>query len=205
MGLLSDSEKSTVSAAVAEAERRTAGELVVVVSERSGDYAAVRAGAAAALTVVFALEATRLFPQLDDWLVLLAQLPFALAIYWVTGTALLLRNLVPRSMQQRQVNRRALRVFLEAGVTETRDRSGVLIYLSEAEHRAVILGDSGIHSRVEASEWQTDVDKLVLSIRQGRPGAGLVEAVTHIGELLATKFPPLADDINELPDQVREI
>ncbi len=205
MGLLTDSEKNTVSEAIARAEEKTAGELVVVVSKRSGDYSAYRAGVAATLTVVVALEVSRLLPQLEGWILLLAQLPVALFFYWLSGVNGLLRNLVPRSLQKQVVEQRALGIFLEAGVTETRDRSGVLIYLSEAEHRAVILGDTGIHSRVESDEWQTDVDSLITAIQKGRAAAGLLEVVARIGGILETSFPPRADDENELSNQVREL
>ncbi len=205
MGLLTDSEKNTVSEAIARAEEKTAGELVVVVSKRSGDYSAYRAGIAATVTVVIALEVSRLMPQLDDWILLLAQLPTALFFFWLSGANGLLRNLVPRSLQRHAVEQKALSVFLEAGVTETRDRSGVLIYLSEAEHRAVILGDTGIHARVESNEWQTDVDSLITAIQKGRAAAGLLEVVARIGGILEATFPPREDDENELSNQVREL
>lgn len=205
MSLLTNDEKNTVSEAVARAESKTAGELVVVIGKRSGDYAVYRAGVAATVTVIVALELSRVFPQLQDWILLLLQLPLALSLYCLTGTGFLVRNLVPRSVQKQVVEQRALSVFLEAGVTETRDRSGVLIYLSEAEHRAVILGDTGIHSRVEASEWQTDVDALVTAIQKKRAAEGLLGVVARIGEILEKSFPARADDDNELADHVRHL
>jgi putative membrane protein len=100
---------------------------------------------------------------------------------------------------------RAMRAFVEQGVTETRDRSGVLIFLSEAEHQVVILADKGINDRVEPSRWQTDVDGIVLAIKEGRAGAGVIAAVDRIGGLLAEAFPPRADDTNELSDAVRVV
>ncbi|MCH2109570.1 MAG: hypothetical protein MK135_09580, partial [Polyangiaceae bacterium] len=93
----------------------------------------------------------------------------------------------------------------ELGVTETRDRSGILLFLSELEGRVVLLADKGIHDRVEEDEWSQDVDRLVDAIKKGKPGAGTIECVQRLGSLLASSFPPREDDENELADGVRQI
>lgn len=204
MPLLNEDEKKQVSEAVAEAENSTAGELVVVVAERSDGYAAIRAGLAAALSVTLCLEAYYVLMQ-PAWQLFLAQLPLGLLLYWQLGHGPVLRLVVPKKIRSQMVEERALRAFLEAGVTETRDRSGVLIFLSEIEHQAVILGDRGIHERVGPDEWQRDVDNLVAAIRAGRPAEGILGAVARIGGILADAFPPREDDINELSDAVREV
>lgn len=205
MALLSDDEKKQVSRAVASAERSTAGELVVVLAERSNSYAAWRAGLAGSLSVALTLEAYYLFQGWPAWALFVAQLPLALLLYWLLGSGALLRLVVPKKALTGVVEQRARAAFLEAGVTETRDRSGVLIFLSEAEHRAVILADRGIHERVAPDEWQKDVDDLVSAIRAGRPAQGLLAAVERIGSILAESFPPREDDVNELSDTVREV
>ena len=54
-----------------------------------------------------------------------------------------MRLIVPSRYQQDCVSAKTKQAFIELGVTETRDRSGVLILLSEAEHRVEILADRG--------------------------------------------------------------
>jgi putative membrane protein len=203
MGLLSTDEKQRIEQAVALAERRTAGELVVVVAERSSDYAAFRAGLGAALTVALAIEAVQL--DIPTWLVLLLQLPAGAVWYAVLGHPAWVRWFVPKAVRQRAVAERALTVFLESGVSETRDRSGVLVFLSEAERRAVILADKGINARVAPEEWQSDIETLVRAIREGDAARGLAAVIERIGGILAETFPPGPDDRNELADAVREL
>ena len=204
MGLLSTDEKQRIEQAVARAERRTAGELVVVVAERSSDYAAFRAGLAAALTVALAIEAVELL-DIAPWMILLLQLPAGAAWYALLGHRAWVRWFVPKAVREQAVAERALSVFLESGVSQTRDRSGVLVFLSEAERRAVILADKGINLRVAPEEWQTDIETLVLAIRQRDAAGGLLAVVERIGGILAESFPPRADDDNELPNAVREL
>jgi putative membrane protein len=205
MGLLSDDEKNQIAQAVAHAEQNTAGELVVVLTARSDTYAAWRAGLAGSLSVALMLEAYYVLHGWPAWVFFIAQLPLALLLYVAFGSGALLRLVVPKKALARLVEQRALAAFLEAGVTETRDRSGVLIFLSQAERRAVILADRGIHERVASDEWQKDIDDLIAAIRAGRPARGLLNAVERIGGILAESFPPREGDENELPNAVREV
>lgn len=204
MGLLSTSEKLSIEQAVAAAEQRTAGELVVVVAQRSADYAVFRAGLSAAVTVALAVEAAHLF-DVALWLLFSAQLPAGAALYAVLGHRAWLRWFVPKAVREEAVMQRAFSVFAQSGVGNTRDRSGVLVFLSEAERRAIILADRGIDARVAPDEWQADIDTLIRAIRKREAAKGLLTVVERIGGILAQSFPPKADDQNELPNAVREV
>jgi putative membrane protein len=127
------------------------------------------------------------------------------ACWWLSGVAAVTRRLVSSQAQRAAVLARAEQSFLEQGVTETRDRSGVLLFLSEAERRVELLADRGIHERVGTEDWQMLVNDVVKAIREGRPGAGIAGAVDAIGARLAQHFPPRSDDVNELADEPRRV
>lgn len=202
MSLFSEAEKEKIQEAVRAAEAHTAGELVIVLTERSDDYAAARG--TWALVLSFGLtELARFAPIDEQWLLPL----FALGVvplYFLLGLGPLLRLIVPARLRGARTLERALRAFTEEGVTETRDRSGVLILLSEAEHRVVILADKGIHERVEAGEWEKDVQTLTSGLRQKRAAESLLEVIRRIGGLLESAFPAGEENQNELPDAIRE-
>ena len=206
MGLFaSDAERQRVAERVTLAEQRTAGEIVVVVARRSGDYGAERALFSGGFTLLLALAGYFFLAMVPELWLLCAQVPVGFVAWWLSGLSPLLRRLVPAAAQLAAVQARAQQLFIERGVMETRQRSGVLLYLSEGEHRVELLADRGIHERVGAEGWQRVVDQVVQMIRQGHAADGIVAAVDSIGESLAQHFPREADDTNELPDAVTRL
>lgn len=202
--------------AVAEAERGTAGEIVVVVADRSDGYGNVRAAAAGLLVlagVVFWEWVAGPLGILLWWdpgalsafegpLVVAALAGWMLWSWTVAGRPWVLRRLVGPGRAAAAVERAAQAAFVARGLTETRDRSGVLLYVSWLEHHVHLLADRGIHERVGVAGWQRHVDALIAAIRAGRPGDGLVAAIAAIGGDLANHFPPRDDDRDELPNAV---
>ncbi|MEL6185394.1 MAG: hypothetical protein AAFU79_12295 [Myxococcota bacterium] len=202
MGVFSDQERADIAGAIREIEERTAGELVVHVVERSADYAAPRGLASLAvglgLAKVLVLESPS---TLSVWSLEVAGLGVAL-IYLATGIPWLLRRVVPPRNLHRAVHQRALRAFTEDRVHVTKDATGVLILISEAERRVEILADAGIHARVGTSGWEKYVADLIAAIRERRAGAGTVDLIRALGRELQAAVPPVGDNPDELANEV---
>ena len=81
----------------------------------------------------------------------------------------------------------------------------MLLYLSLAEHRAEIVADQAIHSKVEPDVWGDAMASLVEQVKAGRPGQGMAAAVERIGAVLAEHLPPTHDNPNEIPDRLIEL
>jgi putative membrane protein len=203
--LLNAEETARVAEHVARAERGTAGEIVVVLAERSDGYERHRAAASFTATLLSALLLYFFVPALPELWVLCAEAPLMVLYWWLTGQRSLTRALVPARLQRDAVLARAEQAFIEQGVTETRERSGVLLFLSETERRVELLADRGIHERVGTEVWQGLVANVVTAIRSGHAAAGITQAVDAIGVSLAAHFPPSPDDVNELPDAPRTV
>jgi putative membrane protein len=102
-----------------------------------------------------------------------------------------------------RVAARARRCFAEQGLTRTRGRTGILIFVSLLERRVVVLGDEGIDRVLDPDEsWQAVVDLAVEGIRAGSPVQGLVAAVALCGNILARHLPPPESNPDELPNAV---
>lgn len=200
--LITPAERTSLAELITEVEAQTAGEIVTVVLKRSSSYSAYRVGWAAALAVLLAALIHLAWPLMPAMELLGAQALLFLFAHWTLGHAAILRLIVPRRIQHQATHRRAQRLFLECGVVETRDRSGVLIVLSELEHRVEIMGDRGIHEQLGAAAWQALVEHLVGSIRRGRVVDGLRSVIEKLGQELSAKFPPRPDDTNELANHV---
>jgi putative membrane protein len=203
--LLNRAEAALVAEHVARAERGTAGEIVVVLAERSAGYERQRVAVSFTATLLGALALYTFVPALHELWVLCAEAPLMLLAWWLSGVSAVTRWLVPARLQREAVLARAEQAFIEQGVTETRDRSGVLLFLSEAEHRLELLADRGIHERVGSEVWQALVSDVVGAIRKGQAASGLTQAIDAIGVRLAEHFPPAPDDVNELPDAPRQL
>ena len=156
-------------------------------------------------TLLVAVALYRFAPMIHDLWVLCGQAPLMLVFWWLSGRRATLRAIVPRQVQAEAVRARSRQVFVDHGVTETRERSGVLLFLSEAERRVELIADRGIHERVGAELWQALVDDVVAAIRGGQARVGLTRAVDAIGARLAQHFPPSPEDTNELPDAPRQL
>lgn len=93
-------------------------------------------------------------------------------------------------------------VFGELDMQRTRDRNGVLIYVSVAQRRAAVIGDAGINARLPHGYWNDVLNAVLDRFREGRYADGLCEGVTLLGEKLREHFPHERDDRNELSDDI---
>jgi putative membrane protein len=200
-----------IEAAVNEAEAGTSGEIVPYAVSHSDHYeaAAWKGATLGAFVGVVGAAAVHVLAGFWGgfslaWLVLPAFVGGAVGFVaaalirplklWLAGPAAI----------DHQVRLRANTAFLKSEVFKTRERTGVLIFLSLLERRVVVLGDSGINSRVEQHEWDAIVAGIVNGIRAGQTGKALAGAIRRCGELLTHRGVAIRpDDTDELPDQLR--
>jgi uncharacterized membrane protein len=100
------------------------------------------------------------------------------------------------------VRRAADAAFVRLRMNQTRRRNAVLLFVAPRLHRFAVIGDAGIHARVNDEFWSQISDALQADFRGGDLTAGLLHAVDTIGERLAEHFPPDPLGDNELPDRV---
>jgi putative membrane protein len=199
-----EAARARVAEAVRAAEAGSRGQVVPVVVARSDAYPEVRLRGAllGAAVVTAALLLSPLPVTLGE--LPLAQLAGALLGWGLTWLAPVERFLVGHQHLDREVRARAMRAFLEHGLHQTSEGTGVLVFASLLERRAVVLGDHGIHARVGDAEWQATVDALVAGMKRGAPVEGFVEAIGRCGARLAEHFPRgAAAPGNELPDTIQ--
>jgi uncharacterized membrane protein len=97
----------------------------------------------------------------------------------------------------------AWKAFDRLGMTNTAERNGVLIFVIPARRRFVVLGDRGIHAKVDAGFWNSIAAHLTEHFQKGDFTLGLINAIEEIGEQLATHFPySRGSDVNELSNEI---
>ena len=207
----SQADLERIAEAVREAERRTSGEIVPYAVGRSDGYeeAVWRGGLGFGCLCIAVFEAVRHFTSV--WL----PMDFGAMVSAAclsAGGGMLLVHLIPalkrlfagEALMSRRVSQRAAEAFLSEEVFHTRDRTGILIFVSLLERKVLVVGDAGINAKVQAQDWEDVVGRVVSGIRAGRPADGLIDAIRQSGALLerlGVEIRP--DDTDELPDTLR--
>jgi putative membrane protein len=205
MEMLTDADRRRIEKAIEDAETRTTGEFITVVAGESDDYLYVPTLAAAC--VVFLLSGAVLMLPLDFGLLefyagqIFAFIALALAFRWPRVKMLL----VPRAVKQRRASRLAHQLFLDLGLSSTKERTGVLLFVSAAERYVEIIADRGIQQHVDDAVWEGIVADFVRRVRDRNIADGFVEAIDACTKVMAEHHPWHADDVNELPNRLIEI
>src|SRR3974377_90272 len=187
---ISEQDKKRISTAIRSAESKTSGEIVCVLAQSSSDTTAlpILLAALVALALPWLLVAFTAMPVHR----ILALQVFVFFVLWVFLCLPSVRvALMPRAARRAVAHRVAMEQFSIRGIARKKERSGILIFVSLAEHYARIIADEGIAARVPQSEWQEAVDVLVAHTRSGRIADGFITAIEKSGKGLPMNFSPL--------------
>jgi len=212
---LREEDLERIKAAVKNAEEKISGEIVPVLVERSGDYLiALYKGSiiAAAFTFVLMVVLDRFV--INDAVNTLFYDPVFILLIVILGGVLgavvpyfsdpVKRLLVARRYQDLVTRQCAENAFLEEEVFNTRQRTGVMIFVSFFEHEVIVMADKGISKIVDQKQWDKIVQDLVKEIRNGRVVEALEDGIKQCGDILLEKgFRKTIDDVNELRDDLR--
>jgi putative membrane protein len=198
---LSDSASKALESMVGELESGSSAEIVVAVAKQSGSYGDLELA----------------IPVLTSWAVMLLLLlsPFVfpdwsllpgviLAFLGGLGLARLpvVRSKLPTQRQRRQVQEAARATFVGEHVSATKDRTGILVYLSLRENEVEILADYGVQAVIPDAEWNTVLDR----VRKAKPAERiqvLTASLLTKADLLSQRLPRSEDDRDELPNAPR--
>jgi uncharacterized membrane protein len=95
-------------------------------------------------------------------------------------------------------------VFEKLGMTNTRERNGVLLFVAPKSRNFAVLGDTAVHEKCGTEFWEKVASAMRESFREGKFTEGIVAAVAEIGDLLAAHFPAAAKDQDELSNEIDE-
>ena len=198
---LSADTRTHVKEAIVELESRTGAEIVTTVCVSSGHYRH-----ADYLVGAFASLAALLFyffypePLFDDIALLIVVASYGVGAVLSTAATGLRRLLVSRKLMDDNVRKAARAKFVEQGISATRGRTGVLVYVSLFERRVQVVADIGIPTQELGERWTSATAALEAGARRGVEP--FLAALRAMGPLFEEAVPREADDINELPDDM---
>lgn len=199
---LTAEERERIRLTVQTAEQQTNAEIVPMIVTRSGLYRDAQHRAGLLLSVVvLVLMLTMEIVWLPwgwhgsnaAWLVLGTVLAYGVGT-WLGALAPCIRLLTPTDRMQHKVRLRAERAFAQHAVSQTRERTGVLIMVSLLEHQVYVLADQSIFQRVPSERWSSVVEATVGRLKRGDVVGGLCEGIQVCGTLLAAVSPGRPDD-----------
>lgn len=200
--LLSEKDQARLAAAIGRAETGTAGEIRVLVSTRPlidhALYGLQWAGAAALLAP---WPLALLLPVTVAQMLALQGL-----VLVVLGSVLVFtplgRRCIPAAVERAAARHAALYHFLGLGIHQTRQRTGVLIFIAVPEHRVEVVADEAIHARVGTAAWEAVCARVLAEAGEGRLVEGIEAAVAEAGRLLVAHVPSDVPSGDELPDRI---
>jgi len=199
--LLPEAQKK-VESAIASVESKTAAEIVVTVRHDSGRYRAadLLVGAVAGFSALFfyVYHPTTFTDDLVPPAILLLSV---VATFLCAQTSELKRWLTRRSELEENVRRAALSEFHEQRISVTRDRTGILVYVSLLEKIVEVVPDVGVDAQRLGEDGARALMKIRESVKTGGVPA-LIEGLEQLGKNLERTLPRAEDDVNELPDRV---
>ena len=190
-----------ISEAIRSVEARSSGELVCVLARASSEYAAAPL-LWASLTALLAPWPLILYTELPVRALYAAQIVIYVAALVLFSIRPLRVLLTPRNARRAFAHRAASEQFMNRRISSTKERTGVLIFVSLAERYARIIADEGIAARVDQKEWQAAIDALTAQMGEGHVAEGFLAAIAACGEVLTRHAPPGEGPRQELPDRL---
>lgn len=200
--LLNGPFKALLCNAVKNLERSSQAEVVVLIQSRSGDYQDLTL--AWGILGALALHSYAIFsPELltDQWVYLSPIVGFVLG-YLLGMLPLIMRLSIRSERKRKQVEITARALFQKGGLANTQAKIGILIYFSWLEQCVYILPDRGAELAIPPREWQSLQNALQRVFQYSHPELAILEQLQTFEPTLAQYLPKLADDFNELPDDL---
>lgn len=188
-----------ISDAVARVEEHSSAEIVPIVVRRSSAIGHVRI--LLLLGTWFFVGILALDFGVDVWTIA-ALIIGSFCAWFLTDWSQVQSLLTSERDQIQQVALRAELEFFKRAEKKTEGATGILIFVSLMERRAIVLGDKMIASRIPPERWHDVVSVLVSGIKQGEFAKGFVKAIERCGEIVKPHFPPGRLNPNELVDRL---
>ena len=205
---ITNEDRSRIAEAVKKAEMKTSGEIVTVIAKKSSDYYFVPVLCsffAAFIIPIIIFYTSNIMLALSVPMFVGGQALIAITIFLITNIRLIKTSLVPKKYKLTKTKEMANRQFFMQGLHLTKDKTGVLIFVSSSEKYIEIMGDDGISSVLPEDYWDDLVTQFIARMKKSEIAEGFISVINQVGDKLSEKFPRQDDDENERPDNLIEL
>lgn len=183
--------------AIALAEKSTSAEIVPLIVKRSSTVGHVPFILFLIFIILFLqLGFKSFYGEVFEFFISLFLAHFLSKIYFIQ------RFFTSRRDRHLQVLRRAQFEFYDLGMQKTKKSTGVLIFVSLMERKAVVLADKTVSEKLPEITWKEALKVLIDSIKKHNVEEGIIHAIEHCSKILSAHFPPEENNPNEIADKV---
>ncbi len=192
-----------ISTKIEEVESKSSVELVVVLSPSSGSYRELEGQCGFAFVVVLLIVAIY-----SPWVFLPEYLLGGVIVSYLLGYFLgvkagwLRRLLTSAQRRRRQVDSQANDAFVQRKLSHTRERTGLLLYVSEFERLVRFVPDTGIQGKVSTAIFNELESRWGQASSLSELEKAILDGLSPLGDTLGESLPRAADDEDELPNEI---
>lgn len=96
----------------------------------------------------------------------------------------------------------AIHEFQKLGMHNTKDRTGILIFILFDERKFEVIADEGIYNIIPDEEWDIVKNMIVKNFQEQNYLNGILEVIDEMGSILIKEFPGGDENPNELSNEV---
>lgn len=202
--LLEEESLHKIENCITDVEKKTSGEIVIAISLQSGEYRDVNylTGIILALvSLVFILFSPF---HIHTYFVLPDIMFFFIAGYFIPRFIPGIKR--PLTSEKRRVTQSvsgARLAFFEEGVFATRERTGVLIYISLFERYIEIIPDLGVDGRIPRGRWNELRYSVNNTLKSNPCTDEIISFICKCGKLMEEMMPAKPDKADEIPNRPR--
>lgn len=96
----------------------------------------------------------------------------------------------------------AIKQFFGLKMDNTRDSTGILLFLIFEDKKFEIIADKGLNSKISSDHWNEISGNMKDYFSNKNYTDGILHCIGKVGEILISEFPVKDDDKNELPNDI---
>jgi putative membrane protein len=213
---LDDVQSACVVEKIREIEKKTSGEIAVVVTPASGKYLDVICFSSMIISMLFSFLAVRFIPgfskipipftwsvagELEVFIMLFIFLYMCIG-YFFGKYPVLLRIFISGKRKEFEIEKKSVQTFYKYGLYKTSDATGILILISLLEKKVFVMADKGVYAKISAADLQKYAASIALGVKNNNQGAAIRSVIDSLEPVLVKHFPIKPGDVNELPDRI---
>ncbi|MEE9336345.1 MAG: hypothetical protein V3U65_19830 [Granulosicoccaceae bacterium] len=201
MTFLTGNEKAALASQIRQAESQTSAEIVTIITDQSDHYryipmlwAALLALAVPGLYFLYQYLTSHGWTYPGESAETLARLYYVqVLLFFALGMLIQYPPfrfwLIPKSVKHGRAARHAREQFLLQNLHHMSSRTGVLVFVSVAEHYVEIIVDSEVAAVVDNDVWVETVEDFISCVKRNEIAEGFTRTIDHCNNVLSKTFP----------------